>query len=69
VLLGECKVNVSELQVKLLEKVEELTLYTLDQHRRIRQQSQTIEQLTRTVEALRQRLETLENAPTSKLQG
>jgi len=32
---GGSKINVTDLQVSLLEKVEELTLYTLDQHKTI----------------------------------
>ena len=39
-------VNMSKLQLKLLEKVEELTLYTLDQDQLIGQQRQMLEQLS-----------------------
>ncbi len=39
--------NMTELQLRLLQKVEELTLYTLDQHRRIKALEQQVEELTR----------------------
>lgn len=38
-------VNMSQLQIKLLEKVEELTLYTLQHQQTIRQQQEIIEEL------------------------
>lgn len=38
-------VNMSELQLKLLEKVEELTLYTLEQDRLISEQREILDQL------------------------
>lgn len=44
---GGLRVNMSELQVRLLEKVEELTLYTLQQERRLEQQQALIENLQR----------------------
>ncbi len=47
--------NITDMQLKLLQKVEELTLYTLDQHDTIRTQQDTIQQLM-------ERLETLESA-------
>jgi len=46
-------VNLSELQVLLLEKVEELTLYTLQQQDTMLQQQHTINQLQREIEALK----------------
>ena len=39
------KVNMSEMQMKLLEKIEELTLYTIDQQGTIDRQQTTIEDL------------------------
>lgn len=48
--------DLTEMQLKLLQKVEELTLYTLDQHETIRNQQDTIQQLM-------QRLDALESAP------
>lgn len=42
---GGLRVNMSELQVRLLEKVEELTLYTLQQEQRLEQQQALIEKL------------------------
>jgi len=45
-------VNVSELQMQLLKKVEELTLYTLEQEKINRRQEQRIRQLTARLAAL-----------------
>jgi hypothetical protein len=42
---GGKQIDMSDLQVRLLEKVEELTLYTLQQERRIVEQQAQIEQL------------------------
>ena len=47
--------DMTKMQLALLQKVEELTLYTLDQHDTIRTQQSTIQQLM-------ERLEALENA-------
>lgn len=44
--------DLTDMQLKLLQKVEELTLYTLDQHDTIRQQQQTIQQMAERLEAL-----------------
>jgi len=41
------RIDMSELQVRLLEKVEELTLYTLQQERRLQEQQTLIEGLER----------------------
>lgn len=46
-------INVSKLQMTLLEKLEELTLYVLEQHRVNREQEATISSLQREVEAMR----------------
>lgn len=43
--VGEQGVNMSELQIKLLQKVEELTLYTLKQQEQLEKQQQTIDAL------------------------
>jgi len=40
--IKEQGVNLSELQMQLLKKVEELTLYTVEQDKTIKQQHQTI---------------------------
>jgi hypothetical protein len=42
---GGKSVNMTELQLKLLEKVEELTLYTLQQEQKLEQQQALIETL------------------------
>lgn len=46
------KVNISELQVKMLEKIEELTLYTLDQQKTIAEQRKSLEGLQHRLAAL-----------------
>lgn len=38
-------VNVGEFQIKLLQKIEELTLYTIEQNKMMKKQSEKIEQL------------------------
>ncbi|UKB79290.1 hypothetical protein [Chryseobacterium sp. MEBOG07] len=38
-------VNVGEFQIKLLQKIEELTLYSIDQNKQIKQQSDQLKQL------------------------
>ena len=45
-------INMTELQLRMLEKVEELTLYTLSQERTIQSQNETIRELTERLEAL-----------------
>ena len=49
------QLNLSEFQMKLLQKIEELTLYTIDQQK-------TIDQQQGTIEDLKTRLEKVENA-------
>ena len=39
------RINMTELSISLLEKVEELTLYTIDQHKALAQQNEIIQQL------------------------
>ena len=46
--------NITDMQLKLLQKIEELTLYTLEQHDTITEQRQIIEALQASVEALQQ---------------
>lgn len=62
--------NITEMQLKLLQKVEELTLYTLDQHSTIRDQQETIlgqqsaiDTQQKTIDELLHRLEALESTP------
>lgn len=50
---GGRRINMTELQIQMLEKIEELTLYTLEQH-------STIKQLQGSLTELRERLATLE---------
>jgi len=38
-------VNVGEFQIKLLQKIEELTLYSIDQNKQIKQQAEQLKQL------------------------
>jgi hypothetical protein len=65
--IKEQGVNVSELQMQLLKKVEELTLYTLAQEKTItdlttakQQQAQTISALTNALSEVKARLAALE---------
>ncbi|WP_228452282.1 hypothetical protein [Chryseobacterium sp. c4a] len=39
-------VNVGEFQIKLLQKIEELTLYTIEQNKRLKKQEEKIEELS-----------------------
>ncbi len=43
-------VNVGEFQIKLLQKIEELTLYTIEQNKQLRQQQERIEKLEKQLE-------------------
>lgn len=49
-------VNVGEFQIKLLQKIEELTLYTIEQNKKIKQ----LEQENRQIKTLMERLDKLE---------
>ena len=42
-------VNVGEFQIKLLQKIEELTLYSIEQNKRLEQQAKEIENLKKLV--------------------
>ena len=46
-------VNVGEFQIKLLQKIEELTLYSIDQNKQIKQQSDQLKHLKDENEALK----------------
>ncbi|WP_241676905.1 cell wall anchor protein [Chryseobacterium sediminis] len=46
-------VNVGEFQIKLLQKIEELTLYSIDQNKQIKQQSEQLKQLQNENEILK----------------
>ncbi|GAB0155167.1 hypothetical protein CHRYSEOSP005_04270 [Chryseobacterium sp. Alg-005] len=45
-------INVAEMDSKLLEKIEELTLYSIEQSKRLKQQSEKIEKLEKQLEKL-----------------
>ncbi len=53
-------INMTELSISLLEKVEELTLYTIDQHKTIGSQQQTLTQQNELIRQLEARLSALE---------
>jgi hypothetical protein len=69
---AEGRLNMTELQLKLLEKIEELTLYTLEQEKQLskhqqrlsqkdaqlQHQQKILEDQQRRIERLEQRLET-----------
>ena len=38
-------VNIGEFQIKLLQKIEELTLYTIEQNKKLEQQNKQVEEL------------------------
>ena len=57
--------NHSKFQMTLLEKIEELVLYTLDQQKIIDEQQKNFEQQQQTLEALQARLTALEKAQTA----
>ncbi|MEG0928447.1 hypothetical protein [Chryseobacterium sp.] len=40
-------VNIAEFQIKLLQKIEELTLYTIEQNKRLKKQEEKIEELNK----------------------
>ena len=52
--------NLGNMDVKLLQKVEELTLYTIEQEKTINNQEQLIEQQAQLLQAMEQRLQQLE---------
>ncbi len=50
-------VNINELQIKLLQKIEELTLYTIELNKKSEKQSNTIDNLEKIVEMQNQKIE------------
>ncbi|WP_231121172.1 hypothetical protein [Epilithonimonas vandammei] len=42
-------VNVGEFQIKLLQKIEELTLYTIEQNKQLKIQAEKIEKLEKAI--------------------
>ncbi|WP_248877169.1 hypothetical protein [Epilithonimonas zeae] len=62
-------VNIGEFQIKLLQKIEELTLYSIDQNKQIKTQSYKIKQLeleNEQIKSLLDRVEKLENSKTKQ---
>lgn len=59
--MQENGVGVSELQMQLLQKIEELTLYLLEQEKRLNKQEQQLEKQDEENKELKNRIETLEN--------
>ena len=58
-------VNMKELQMKLLQKIEELTLYTIEQNKKLEQQNEKIielEQQNAKISALEEKIEKIEAA-------
>jgi len=45
-------VNVGEFQIKLLQKIEELTLYSIEQNKQLKSQSEKVEKLEKQIEKL-----------------
>lgn len=45
-------VNIGEFQIKLLQKIEELTLYTIEQSKQLKQQNEINKKLERRISEL-----------------
>ncbi|WP_336664589.1 hypothetical protein [Elizabethkingia meningoseptica] len=54
-------VNIGDFQIKLLQKIEELTLYSIEQNKLNKEQAKQLQQQTQINKALEQRLQNLEN--------
>ncbi|WP_260440446.1 hypothetical protein [Elizabethkingia anophelis] len=54
-------VNIGDFQIKLLQKIEELTLYSIEQNKLIKEQSKLLHQQIQINKTLEQRLQNLEN--------
>ncbi|MDE5432614.1 hypothetical protein [Elizabethkingia meningoseptica] len=54
-------VNIGDFQIKLLQKIEELTLYSIEQNRLNKEQAKQLQQQTQINKTLEQRLQNLEN--------
>ena len=46
-------VNVGKFQIKLLQKIEELTLYSIEQNKQIKQQNEKLETLENEIRLLK----------------
>jgi hypothetical protein len=55
-------VNLGEMNAKLLQKIEELTLYTIEQNKQLKQQSNVIEELKQMMELQNEKIAKLEEA-------
>ena len=64
--IGETGVNMTEMQMKLLAKVEELTLYTIAQDKTIQDQEQALTALAATIQELAVRLTVVERQGLTK---
>jgi hypothetical protein len=60
--IGEMGVNMTEMQMKLLAKVEELTLYAIEQDKTITGQEQALITLAATIQELAARLAVVEQS-------
>jgi hypothetical protein len=60
--IGETGVNITEMQMKLLAKVEELTLYTIAQDKTITGQERALTALAATIQELAARLAVVEHS-------
>ena len=54
-------VNIGDFQIKLLQKIEELTLYSIEQNKLNKEQSELLHQQIQINKILEQRLQNLEN--------
>jgi hypothetical protein len=64
--MKEKGLNLSQFQMRLLEKIEELTLYAVQQGKTIREQSSALEKKDAEMSALAARLAALEQAHSQK---
>ncbi|MDR2911049.1 MAG: hypothetical protein LBV47_06770 [Bacteroidales bacterium] len=55
--MKEAGIDVGVMQAKLLQKIEELTLYTIQQQELIEQQGKMIKEQQKTVEMLMEKIE------------
>ena len=54
-------VSIGDFQIKLLQKIEELTLYSIEQNKLNKEQSELLHQQIQINKTLEQRLQNLEN--------
>ena len=46
-------INVAEMDAKLLEKIEELTLYSIEQNKKIKEQNERIESMKKDIKKMK----------------